>query len=171
MKSLKKEIRIMILLTALITSISVNAQSETIKYNIYLRVYNLEGKKISKGALVFINDSLIELKNSIKQSRVSFNDIGFIRTKKSASNNVVIGAVSGATLGAVVGVSTADPDDWIFSYTKGEGALVLGGIGALGGSAIGGITSLFKKSKTYIINGDVEKWRIFKEKIVKSRFY
>ena len=41
--------------------------------------------------------------------------------------------------------------------SRGEGAA---------GAAIGGITILFKNSKSYEINGDMEKWKAFKEMII-----
>ena len=44
---------------------------------------------------------------------------------------------------------------------------VFGGIGAAGGSVVGGITSLFKKTKTYVIDGDFKKWQVFKNLIEK----
>jgi len=83
---------------------------------------------------------------------------------------VLIGAASGATLGVIMGVSSADPDAWIFGYTAGEGALVFGSLGAIGGGAIGGLTSLFKKSETYIINGSEVNWNSFQKKIGAQRF-
>ncbi|MFI0428245.1 hypothetical protein [Mariniflexile sp. HMF6888] len=170
MKTLKKQIRIMALAIVLVFSTSTYAQNEVKKYNIYLRVYNLEGKQINKGSLIFINDSLLELKGSSKQEKISLQEIGFIKTKRAAGNNVLIGAASGAALGAIVGVSTADPDAWVLAYTAGEGALAFGGIGALGGAAIGGVTTLFKKSETFIINASDVNWSLFQKAMGNQRF-
>lgn len=170
MKVLKKQIRLMSLVIALIFSIATNAQNEEKKHDIYLRVYNLIGKKINKGSLIFINDSLLGLKDGSKQANISLREIGFIKTKRSVGNNMLISAASGAALGAIIGVSTADPDSFL-GYSAGEGALGFGAIGALGGAAIGGISIAFKNSETYIIEGDLVKWKIFKEMIEKTRLH
>ena len=170
MKTLLKQIKILAFAIVLIFSIRAYAQKEAKTHNVFLRVYNLEGKKISKGSIVFMNDSLLGLKNSSDKVKISMKDIGFIKTKRSAGNNVLIGAASGATLGVIMGVSTADPDAWILGYTAGEGAAVFGSIGALGGGAIGGLTSLIKKSETYIINGSEVNWNSFQKLIGAHRF-
>lgn len=170
MKTLIKQIKILALAMALIFSMEAYAQKEVKTHNVFLRVYNLEGKKISKGSIIFINDTLLGLKNSSDKTAISMKDIGFIKTKRSAGNNVLIGAASGATLGVIMGVSSADPDAWIFRYTAWEGAFVFGSLGAIGRGAIGGLTSLFKKSETYIINGSEVNWNSFQKKIGAQRF-
>ena len=170
MKTLLKQIKILAMAIVLIFSISAYAQKEAKTHNVFLRVYNLEGKKISKGPVVFINDTLLGLKNGSDKTAIRMKDIGFIKTKRSAGNNVLIGAASGATLGVIIGVSTADPDAWIFGYTAGEGAALFGSIGALGGGAIGGLTSLLKESETYIINGSEVNWNSFQKLIGAHRF-
>ncbi|WP_341215904.1 hypothetical protein [uncultured Wocania sp.] len=169
MKTLHKQIILVMLCLAF--SFGYNLYSQTKKTETkknYVRVYNFKGKKISKGYIYFMNDSILGLKNNGKLVEMSLREIDFIKTKRSAGNNVFIGAVSGATLGAVIGVSTADSDIWILPYSKGEGAIVFGGIGAVGGIAIGGITSLFKRSETYVINGDIKKWQVFMNLIEKQ---
>lgn len=170
MKTLKKQIKIMALAMVLIFSTSTYAQNEVKKYNIYLRVYNLEGKQISKGSLTFINDSLLELKGSSKQEKISLREIGFIKTKRAAGNNVLIGAATGAALGAVLIASSSDPNDWVFSYTPAEGGLIGGLSGAFVGGGVGGITSFFKKSETFIINASDVNWSLFQQTIGEQRF-
>ncbi|OYX24879.1 MAG: hypothetical protein B7Z06_08290 [Flavobacteriales bacterium 32-35-8] len=163
MKTIKQQIKKMIFFFALILSINVSAQKE-IKHSLFIRVYNLEGRIINKGNIIFLNDSLIGLKNN-RNIEINVRDIGFIKTKRSAGNNILIGAVAGGITSAVLGAVSSDPNDWVFSYTPAEGALLGGVLGALGGGAIGGITALSKKVKTYIINGDLEKWQVFKTMI------
>ena len=52
--------------------------------------------------------------------------------------------------------------------TRGGEEAAIGALGgALVGAAIGGITILFKNSKSYEINGDKAKWKAFKEMIIK----
>ena len=51
-----------------------------------------------------------------------------------------------------------------YTYTigtsPGTGAVIGGGVGIAGGALIGLGTSLFKKSKTYLINSDHEKLKL-----------
>ncbi|WP_100614223.1 hypothetical protein [Confluentibacter citreus] len=169
MKTIKQQIRITALLFFFMSNISVSAQKEIKKHNIFIRVYNLDGKMISKGRIAFLNDSFIGLKKN-KNIEISIHDIGFIKTKQSPGNNIIIGAATGAALGAVLIASSSSPNDWIFPYTPAEGGLIGGFSGALVGGALGGITILFKHSSTYIINGDLEKWQVFKSMIEKQIF-
>ncbi len=168
MKALKKQIKILAFTIVLMFSMEIYAQNESKTHNIFVRVYNLEGKKISNGSIIFINDSILRLKNNIENKNISMRDIGFINTKRSAGSNVLIGATSGAVLGAIIGASTADPNDWILGYTAGEGALLGGSLGALGGVAIGGLTSLLKNYETYIISANEMNWKSF-QKIIKEK--
>ena len=144
----------------IIQSMNLNAQNNN-KDKAFLRVYNLDGKKISKGKYVLANDSLIMLKNVDDTVKVKREEIGYIKTKRSAGNNVLIGAASGATVFGILGAASADPDAWILAYSASEGAAMGGVVGGLGGAAIGGITALFKKSQKIVINGDYERWKIF----------
>jgi hypothetical protein len=93
---------------------------------------------------------------------ISLKDVGYIKTKRSAGNNVIIGSIAGATTMGILGAATADPDAWIFSYTPAEGAAAGILIGGLGGGVLGGISSVFKNSITFKINGNKEKWELFK---------
>ena len=103
---------------------SVYAQKEANTHNVFLRVYNLEGKKISKGSVIFINDTLLALKNSSDKTAISMKDIGYIKTKRSAGHNILIGSAIGTATGAILGAASADPDAWIFGYTAAETILL-----------------------------------------------
>ncbi|MFI1742965.1 hypothetical protein [Thalassobellus sediminis] len=170
MKTITKQLLAITLCFTLIFSMNLFAQKEAKRHDAFFRIYSADGKKIAIGHIKFINDSILGLKNGDKLIKLGIDDIGYLKTKHSAGHNVLVGAVPGASLGVIMGVSTADPDALVFSYTKGEGAAFFGGIGALGGAVIGGLTSLFKKTETYIINGDINKWKVFKEMIEKTRF-
>jgi hypothetical protein len=167
MKTLKKLIKLMTLLLSLFLSMSVNAQNEGTKINAFVRLYSTHGNKISKGYIISVNDSILKLKNKSKYEILNFKDIGYIKTKRSAGNNVLTGASIGAATGALLGIASADPEAWIFGYTASEGAamgLISGGIS---GAAIGGLTIIFKNSKTFIINGDESNWKTFMQIIKK----
>ena len=67
----------------------------------------------------------------------------------------------GAATGAILGITTADPDAWIFGYTASEGAAMGAISGGVSGAAIGGVTILLKNSKTFIIDGYESNWKTF----------
>jgi hypothetical protein len=150
----------------LILSINVCAQNEFENTNIFVRVYDLEGKKIGKGKILSISETSLQLYRKGESVKVMINGIGSIKTKHSAGNNVLIGAATGATTMAILGAATAEPDAGILGYTAGEGAAAGALLGGIAGAAIGGITILFKNSKTYEINGDIAKWKVFIEMII-----
>ena len=62
---------------------------------------------------------------------------------------------------AILGGISAEPDDAFIQYTTAEGAVIGAIAGGAIGAAIGGLTALFKNSKTYLINGDLTKWKAF----------
>lgn len=147
-----------------------NGFSQNSNKNTFIRVFNLEGKKIGKGYVYSINDDILILTKGKKRLEIEANEVGKIKTKRSGGHNVLMGSTFGASLGIILGVSSADPDALFWGYTEGEGALALGTLGAIGGAGLGGIASLFKKSKMYIINGDKEKWLVFKEIFEKVKY-
>lgn len=167
MKAIKKRMSLIMLSMALIISLTANCQKSTEAKKTFIRVYDLNEKKINKGHIVFLNDSILGFKKNNQLVVLKFNNIGLIKTKRSAGNNVLTGASIGAATGAILGITTADPDAWIYGYTAGEGAaygIISGGVS---GAAIGGITILFKNSKTFIINGDESNWKSFMQIINK----
>jgi len=151
---------------ALILSIHISAQEGTEKANVFVRVYDLQGKKISKGNILSISDTSLQLKGKREPMKISARSIGLIKTKHSGGNNILIGAATGATFLAILGAITADPDAMIMGYSAAEGAAAGVLFGGPAGATIGGITMLFKKSKSYKINGEELKWKAFKETII-----
>jgi len=148
---------------ALILSINISAQKGTEKTNVFVRVYDLQGKKISKGNILSISDSLLQLKGKREPMKIATRSIGLIKTKHSGGNNVLKGAVIGATGLAILMAATAGED----TYHDAAGGAAAGVfVGGIFGAAVGGVTSLFKNSKTYEINGDKEKWEAFKQMII-----
>jgi hypothetical protein len=83
MKTLIKEIKILAMAIVLTFSISVYSQKKAKTHNVSLRVYNMEGKKMNKGSVLFVNDSLVGLKNSSEKPKTSMKDIRFIKSKNS----------------------------------------------------------------------------------------
>jgi outer membrane lipoprotein SlyB len=167
MKTLKQQTKTTLLLMALIVSVTIYGQNDNKNKQMFVRIYNLEGKKINKGKVIAVTDSTLQLNRMKGVERINLKDIGMVKTKRSAGNNVLMGSAIGATSMAILGAASADPDAWIFSYSAGEGAAAGAFLGGTAGAAIGGITILFKNSKTFLINGDIEKWKAFQEMISK----
>ncbi|NEW78161.1 MAG: hypothetical protein GZ086_01800 [Gelidibacter sp.] len=151
----------------LILSINIYSQNRFEKTKAFVRVYDLQGKKIGKGKILSISDTSLQLNRKVASAEIPVNSIGSIKTKRSAGHNVLKGAVIGASTMAILGAATANPDDWFLAYSAGEGVAVGAVFGGAGGAAIGGITILFKNSKSYEINGDLKKWKAFNEIIIK----
>ena len=155
----------LILLITLILSMNVCAQNRLENTNIFLRVYNLEGKKLNKGKIISISETALQLSRNGESTEIPVSSIGAIKTKRSGGNNVLIGAASGATAMAILGAVTAEPDGFL-GYSAGEGAAGGALLGGTAGTLIGGLTVLFKNSKSYDINGDEAKWKAFLEIIL-----
>ena len=152
----------------LILSIHVCAQNEFENTNVFIRVYDVQGKKISKGKIFSISETTLELNRKGESMKIPVSNIGSIKTKHSSGNNILVGAATGVATMAILGAATAD-DSGILGYTAGEGAIGGAVFGGIAGTAIGGITALFKNSKSYEINGNSVRWKEFKEVIMKPR--
>lgn len=135
MKTATHQWKGMLFIFLLLFSLSSYTQDNTQNVEEFVRVYNLDGKKIGKGNINFINDTIIKIRKGGRIESIKIKDIGIIKTKHSAGHNVLIGAaVGGGTLG-VLGAATADPDDWVLGYSAPEGFAV--------GLVIGGATKIF----------------------------
>src|SRR4051794_38573080 len=134
----------------------------------FVRVYDLNGHKINKGEVLAITDTSLLLQREAKIATIPLASIGTIKTKRSAGNNILVGSVIGTVVGVALGVASANPDEFL-GFTAGEGAAMGVIIGAPVGAAIGGITVLFKNSKTYLINGDATRWKAFQSTVPPNR--
>ena len=148
----------------LILSFNIQAQEGTRKSNIFIRVNDLQGKKINKGRIISDNGTALYLGKGDKTVTIPIDQIGLVKTKHTAGNNILTGAAIGATALGAFGIATADPDAWL-GYSAGEGAAFGAVIGGIAGASLGATTILFKNAKTYEINGDNLKWKEFKEDI------
>jgi hypothetical protein len=135
---------------------SVSAQK-----SIFIRVFDLAGKKINKGHMVAVTDSSLSLEGKPLPVIVPLSAIGFIKTKRSAGNNLLIGSIVGASSMAILFAATAEPDAEFVSYSAAEGAAGGALLGLAFGAAIGALTIPFKGSKYYPINGDRTNWKQF----------
>ena len=153
-----------LILIVILLSTTIGAQEKTSNDRVFIRVFNLEGNKIGAGFIVSMSDNELQIKKGKNLKTIPINTIGSIKTKRSAGNNVLIGAGFGFVIGASAGIASAEPDAFIFNYTQGEGALIFGTMGGAIGAAAGGLSTLFKKSTHYPINGSIDKWQEFKSK-------
>jgi hypothetical protein len=152
---------------AMLLCTSIYAQNEAAKNSLFIRVYNLEGDKMNKGKVLSVNDTILQLEGKNGPIDIDIRTIGLIKTKRSVGNNLLLGSLIGLTVGAIIGVATSDPnpDEVFLGYSASEGGTGFGIIGAILGTGVGGATSLFKNSKSYTINGDASKWKVFEEMI------
>jgi hypothetical protein len=138
--------------------------------SMFVRVYDLSGKKIHKGRVFKVTDSTLQLVGKTMPVTIPVQSVGFIKTKRSAGNNVLVGSIIGVSSIAILGAASAEPDAEWFGYSAGEGAAGGAIVGLPIGAAIGGLTTAFKNSKTYLINGDLGKWKMFELMITGKRF-
>ena len=75
---------------------------------IFVRVFNLNGKKINTGRVLATTDTSLQLKTESRDTvNLSINSIGTIKTKRSAGHNVLMGSVAAAGAFAIFGAATA----------------------------------------------------------------
>lgn len=150
----------------LLLSINVTAQNVVVDANVFIRIYNLEGGKINKGKIKSISKTSIELYSRKKEISVPLSNIGKIKTKRSGGNNVAIGALIGGGSLAIIGLLSGDDDPDFISFSATDKALAGLIVGGLFGAGIGGVTTIFKKSELYIIDGNEIKLKDFKDKVL-----
>jgi hypothetical protein len=152
----------LLLIIAMILSFSVFSQKKIILTKTFLRVYDIQGKKISKGKIASISETTLSLNRNGKYIELPVSNIGLIRTKHADGTNVIVGAAIGIPVGALVGRAGYEPG--FLSFSPSVHAAIGGGIGGVVGAAFIPLATLpFKKSQTYVINGDPEKWKTFLE--------
>lgn len=157
--------KVLFLTLAFISFSMLNAQETNTKPGAFVRVYDLEGTKIAKGKIISLNDSTIVTGPEGNTDTVNRNRIGSIKTKRSAGNNVLMGAAIGTGTGAILGIASGGENSW---WGQGEGAGGFGLFFGAVGAGIGAITIIFKKSNTFVIEGDLSKWKTFKEAMLEE---
>lgn len=135
----------------------------------FIRVYNSSGDKIGSGHLVerFSNDSALILQKNNTNDTIAIQDVGYIKTKRGIGHYMLIGAIIGAPVGALIGGLGAASTNEVFDpFTQEKGTFDVGAsiiIGFFGGAAtgasVGAITGAFKNAAIISINGDIQTWR------------
>lgn len=162
--------RFWILAVVLMLGMSISAQKQKYLNDTFLRVYSHDGKKIAKGKVVNFSYESLQLKKGTKEVEINTKDIGFIRTKKSKGNTVLMGTLIGFGAGAIGGATQGDPDNLFFPTSTGGAALIGGSLGAIVGVPIGALLSLTKSSEKIPINGNPEAWKTFMSRFTGSQF-
>lgn len=140
---------------ALFLCVNITAQELPKKSKVFVRIYNNESQKIAKGKILNITDDALILKKGSSSITVPTADIMYIKTKKTNGHNVVIGGLAGAGFVLSLGIGGGGLDAFA--------AAIITPVFAAIGSGIGYITTLFKNSQHYSIQGDPAKWQDFKE--------
>tara|TARA_R110001592_G_scaffold283472_1_gene551405 strand:+ start:141 stop:659 length:519 start_codon:yes stop_codon:yes gene_type:complete len=150
---------------ALFLCANITAQELPKKSKIFVRVYNSEGQKIAKGKILNITDDALVLKKGSSSITVPVSDISYLKTKRSNGHNVLLGAAGGSLVGLSIASSQSGKSSGGFGGTaKGiayAGAIVV----VLVGAGVGYLTTLFKGSKQYSIDGNTVKWKGFMEEM------
>jgi hypothetical protein len=157
-RNINKIVFMKTLMTLLLISFSCTVLAQKA---LFVRVYDLSGRKIYKGDVYATSDSALSIVVNKTPVNIPVSTIGTIKTKHSAGSNVIIGAAAGTVTFAILGAASADPDEFL-GYTAGEGAAAGALIGAPLGAAIGSLTILLKNSRKFLINGDPAKWETFR---------
>lgn len=153
--------KLFVLAVFMMLGISVTAQKQVDMYNTFFRVYDLNGKKIAKGKAENINHNTLFLKNNSKSYGINYQNIGYIKTKRSVPHTVLVSSSVGLVSAAVVGAAATDPGKLFSFNSKEDAALAFGVTGALIGSGLGALGGVLKNSQTIYIQGDPEAWKAF----------
>jgi hypothetical protein len=128
------------------------------KDGIFVRVYNLNGKKVAKGYIQSVDRESVTVVLRGKSTELPVAEIGKLRLKRSYGNAIVRGTYTGLGIGAVLGVAYAAADD---SFSSDLGLVALPAGGAFYGGVIGAIIGIFRKPVEVEINGQSEKLQNF----------
>lgn len=144
-------------------SYNVHAQK-----SIFVRVYNVEGKKIKTGHVLMVTDTSLQLEGNPEPFDIPVRNIGLIKTKHSTGNNIFAGSLIGVGTFAIIGAASASSSSDFIQFSAGESAAAGAIVGLPLGAALGAITSLLKNSKTFIIGGDMNKLKAFQSVALKG---
>ena len=161
MKTLKTYLRPVAYALTLFLCLNGYSQTERLQKKIFVRVYNFEGKKFSKGKVLSVSDTLLTLKKMNKIENISYEDIGSVKTKRSGGHDILIGTSVGVGISFVLAETDGGHDSFVEGYNA-LGTIVLGVIG----STIGTISAISKNYETFNIDGNQEKFKLFKDALM-----
>ncbi|WP_422348361.1 hypothetical protein [Flagellimonas sp.] len=147
----------LIILGMLLVETTVFAQEPLDTENLFVRVFDLQGTKIAKGFVVSWSSNGLVLLKGKKTTEIPFNNIEKIKLKRAGGHNVGLGALFGAATGAVFGLALGEEEGFFVTSTS-ENMVGFSIVGAFLGSVIGGVSTVAKKNRTIIIDGDIKNW-------------
>ncbi|WP_190809138.1 hypothetical protein [Flagellimonas sp. S3867] len=146
---------------ALLFSINSFSQESSNTTGMFIRVFDLQGNKIAKGKIQSLGNKELQLKTKKLALNLPVSNIGKIKTGRSGGTNVGVGALTGTAVGVVLGVAAGEDGGLYGATSTGDNVASMSVLGAIFGSVAGGLSTLFKKNKSFNIDGDIEKWKAF----------
>ena len=182
MNSIKIEFKSIVMLLVLAFSMNLLAQNEQNETRTFIRIFNFEGNKVNKGYFQFINDGYLWIRSNKNIVQIDVTEIAHIKTKRSAGNKALLGAVIGGAAGSIIGGVSAEgketkTETLLFGIEReystgtsaGTGALRGAAAGMVGGALVGFGSSIFSNSKLYVIDGKIENLKAFENDIPKIK--
>ena len=126
--------------------------------NPFIRIYNLNGKKIMKGNLFNLTDSSLTLLSEGKNYEIPYQNIGTIKEGRSIGNSIGTASLTGGVLLGILGATVSSGQNGFSFFTPAETGLVGLITGGAGGALLGTGTYFLKNRKTFIINANKEFW-------------
>jgi hypothetical protein len=135
---------------------------------LFVRLYDHTGEKIAKGDLMKGSDSSIEIKHQHKDISFPVRQISLIKTRRSAGHSILIGTAIGTVTGIVLiaAAGAADNPDPNITSDPSFGLAIAGTAAPFAGAISGGVAAVLRKRETIRINGDAEKWKTAREKLL-----
>ena len=134
--------------------------------NIFVRLYNSSNQKIAKGKLRQSTDSIIVILQKRHLQSIPVSEVATLKTKHSQGHDILMGTTIGAGAGIIailIGAATYNSSDG--SGTINPITLIAGGVLLpIVGTGAGTVSALIKKSETYNIDGNTEKWKVIRAK-------
>ena len=156
--------------------VSASSQQDPEIKPLFIRVYNGQGVKISKGRLLSINEEGLVLQRGRNTDTIATADIARIKTKRALGRAMGIGAILGGTAGAIAGANSGSSLDNLFTdFGASEstnfdtaGLFSFGLIGAAIGTGAGALSGVFNKPNAFEIQGQESQLLNFKAAVQKG---
>lgn len=156
--------RIVIYTLFLILSYSTLAQNTPVtNAPRFVRVYDLDNKKIGKGVIIGLNDSALFVQQKNTVFRFPYTDIGQLKTKRSYVHDLFVSMGSSGTLFGVFGLMNYN-ENRIGTVSRGQETTAGFVGGAMLGALVCSVYQIFKQDEKIKINGNYNDWLNFKNR-------
>lgn len=137
---------------------------------IFVRVYDMSEKKTHKGHIKSISDSTLQLEENGLYVYIPFTEIKTIKTNHSGGHTILMTTLIYLSTSVIISTIGNNPNNKILSWSSGEAAAIGAILAIPSGVLTGGIIALLKKNKTYTIDGEYKKWKIFQSVMQGERY-